>query len=252
MNMWPFNKKEKKYQVYFETDNWAVRKYAPIRPAREFTPNNFTNMTAFVDKQPHMIDSTKTVRACPGISEYLGLGYVIPAWCDIELYPQENGEVRARYSDPSYKHGFHYPQQMQNFMDKTFKVRTPVKLDNPWRTYTAKGWSLLYLPMLYHEEQNWQAVPGISDNDIGALQSPINIMLKEPVKTLIKQGDPLCQVIPIYREEVSARTGDIRPSTHVRNTGIIRSMFMSFKGWTKLMRERKRYSVDAHDTDLPE
>jgi hypothetical protein len=248
--MWPFNKK--KHQVYFETDNWAVRKYSPIRPAREFIPEKFSSMPAFVDKQNHMIDSIKTVRACPGISEYFGLGYVIPAWCDIEIYPMPNGDVRARYSDPKYNHAIHSPQQLNQFMEKTFKVRSPVKLDNPWYTYTAKGWSLLYLPMLYHEEQNWQAMPGIIDHDIGALQSPINIMLKEPVKTLIKQGDPLCQVIPIYREEVSARTGDIRPSTHVRNTGIISSMFMSFKGWTKLMREHKRYTVDAHDIDLPE
>lgn len=245
-----FNKK--KHQVYFETDNWAVRKYSPIRPAREFIPSNFSTMAAFVDKQTHMIDSVKTVRACPGISEYFNLGYVIPAWCDIEIYPMPNGDVRARYSDPEYNHALHSPQQMSQFMEKTFKVRSPVKLDNPWRTYTSKGWSLLYLPMLYHEEQNWQAMPGIIDHDIGALQSPINIMLKEPVQTLIKQGEPLCQVVPIYRDVVVARTGSIRNSTKIRNNSIIQSMFMSFKGWTKLMREHKRYRVEAHDTDLPE
>ena len=240
-----------KHQVFFETDNWAIRKYSPIRPAREFVPNKFADMPAFVDKKEHMIDSIKTVRACPGISEYFGLGYVIPAWCDIEIYPMPNGDVRARYSDPSYNHAIHSPAQVHNFMEETFKVRAPVKLDNPWRTYTDDGWSLLYLPMLYHEEQNWQAMPGIIDHDIGALQSPINIMLKQPVKTLIKQGDPLCQVIPIYRDDVIARTGSIRKSTKDRNDGIIKSMFLSFKGWTKLMRKHKRYSVDAHDTELP-
>jgi len=244
--------KKKKYQVYFETDNWAARKFAPIRPAREFVPEKFSNMPAFINKQEHMIDSTKTIKACPGISEYIGLGYVIPAWCDIEIYPMDDGSVRARYSDPTYKHGFHHPEQISNFMEKTFKVRTPVKLDNPWRTYTAPDWSLLYLPMLYHEDQNWQAMPGIIDHDIGALQSPINIMLKEPVTTLIKQGEPLCQVVPIYRNTVHCRTGNIRQSTHLRHSSIVQSMFMSFKGWTKLMRVRKRYLLDAHDTNLPE
>lgn len=248
--MWPFTKN--KHQVYFETDNWAIRKYAPIRPASEFVPNKFTSMPAFVNKQPHMIDSIKTVRACPGISEYFGLGFVIPAWCDIEIEPRDNGEVLARYSDPTFNHATHYPQQVNQFMEKTFKVRTPVKLDNPWYTYTTKGWSLLYLPMLYHEEQNWQAMPGIIDHDIGALQSPINIMLKETKPTLIKQGDPLCQVIPIYRDNVTARTGNIRSTTTSRNNAIMQSMFMSFKGWARLMREHKRYSIDANDTDLPE
>lgn len=241
-----------KPQIYFETDNWAIRKYAPIRPANEFIPNKFSSMAPFVNKQPHRIDSIKTVRACPGISEYFGLGYVIPAWCDIEINPMPNGEVHARYCDPTYHHAIHSPEQIENFMEETFKVRSPVKLDNPWRTYTTKGWSLLYLPMLYHEEQNWQAMPGIIDHDIGALQSPINIMLKQPIPTLIKQGDPLCQVIPIQRNDIVARTGDIRDSTKLRDKSIIQSMFMSFKGWAGLMREHKRYKVDAHDTDLPE
>ena len=240
-----------KPQIYFETDNWAIRKYAPIRPANEYIPKKFSSMAAFVDKRPHRIDSVKTVRACPGISEYFGLGYVIPAWCDIEINPTPNG-IQARYSDPTFHHAVHSPEQIENFMEKTFKVRSPVKLDNPWRTYTTKGWSLLYLPMLYHEEQNWQAMPGIIDHDIGALQSTINIMLKEQEPTLIRQGDPLCQVIPIQRNDVVARTGDIRTSTELRNKSIIQSMFMSFKGWAGLMREHKRYKVDAHDTDLPE
>jgi len=77
-------------------------------------------------------------------------------------------------------------------------------------------------------------------------------MLKKPITTLIKQGDPLCQVIPIYREAVNCRTGDIRASTHMRNNSIVQSMFMSFKGWAKLMRVHKRYQLDAYDTDLPE
>ena len=80
----------------------------------------------------------------------------------------------------------------------------------------------LYLPMMYHEEQNWGILPGIIDHDLGPVVSPINIMLKEQKTTLIKQGEPLCQVIPIYREPVSARTGKIREVTKERNSGIIR------------------------------
>ena len=250
--MWFKKKQETKHQVYFETDNWAVRHYTPIQPANKFIPEQFSNMPLFTDKQEKMIDSQKSVKACPGIGEYIGLGWVIPAWCDVEMYPGDDGEVRARYSDHMYNHAIHRPEQLGKFMEKTFKVRMPVKLDNPWHTYTAKGWSLLYLPMMYHEEQNWQIMPGIIDHDLGPVVSPINIMLKEQKTTLIRQGEPLCQVIPIYREEVSARTGAIRDVTKIRDAGIIRSMFTLFKGWTKLMRDHKRYPLDAHDTDLPE
>jgi hypothetical protein len=250
MNIWP--RKDNEHQVFFETDNWAVRHYSPIQPASKFVPKQLSKLPLFTHKEEKMIDSQKSVKACPGISEYISLGWVIPAWCDVEMYPMDDGQVRARYSDASYNHAIHLPEQIGNFMEKTFKVRMPVKLDNPWHTYTTKGWSLLYLPMMYHEEQNWQIMPGIIDHDLGPVISPINIMLKEQKTTLIKQGEPLCQVIPIYRGEVSARTGKVREVTKERNSGIIRSMFMSFKGWTKLMRDHKRYPLDAHDTDLPE
>ena len=245
--MWPFKKKQ---QIYFETDNWAVRKYAPIKSAGEFIPEKFKNMSAFANKQNHHIDSLKTVKACPGISEYMQLGYVIPAWCDIELFPMDDGSVRARYSDPNYNHAFHFPQQLGSLKDDKFHVRTPVKLDNPWWTYTEPGWSLLYLPMFYHEEKNWEAVPGIIDHDIGALRSPINIMLKNREYTLIKQGEPICQAIPIFREDVVARTGDLRQSTISRHNKISTLFNMTFKGWTKYMREHKRYKLDAQDTEL--
>lgn len=247
--MWPF--KKEKYQVYFESDNWAVRKYSPVSPAREFLPEKFKNLPPFVRKEKHLIDSIKTVKSCPGISDYMGLGYVIPAWCDIELFPTEDGKIQARYSDISYNHAYHHIEQLGNFTDEKFKVRYPVKLDNPWWTYTEPGWSLLYLPMLYHEGRNWEAVPGIIDHDLGALKSPINIMLKEPKYTLIKQGEPIVQVVPIYRQEVTARVQDISDAARRRYLSIIKMWGMSFKGWAKYMKEKKFYKVDVKDTELP-
>jgi hypothetical protein len=242
---------KKKYDIYFETDNYAVRKYAPIGLAKDFVPEKFKNMEPFVKKEKHMIDSIKTVKACPGISEYIGLGYVIPAWCDMEFYPDEYGQVGARYSDPSYGHAYHYPEQMADFKEDKFKFRTPIKLDNPWYTYSEPGWSLLYLPMLYHEEKNWEAVPGIIDHDVGALRSPINIMLKEPKETFIKQGEPIVQVVPIYRQDVNVRTRDLNETTLKRNKSVYTMFAMSFKGWTKYMKKHKRYNIDTFDTDLP-
>ena len=79
-------------------------------------------------------------------------------------------------------------------MEGKFKVRGAVKLDNPWFTWNKPGWSTLYLPMYYHE-RNWEAVPGLMDHDLGAPQSPINIMLKKIEKTEIKMGEPIVQAI---------------------------------------------------------
>ena len=246
-----FNLFKKTPEINFECDNWAVRKYAPITPASNFLPTRFKNLPAFVDKQTHMIDSIKTVKACPGIKDYLSLGYVIPAWCDMEFTPQGDN-IFGRYSDPTYNNAIHSKEQIGDFLEKKYRVRTPLKLDNPWRTWSKKGWSILYLPMFYHEDVNFEAMPGIIDHDLGGLHSPINVMLKENKYTFIKQGDPLVQMIPIKRDPVLLRTGNASELAWIRNNAITAMHKMTFKGWTKLMRDHKRYNIDAHDTDLPE
>ena len=93
-----FKKKKDDPKVYFETENWAVRMYAHIRPASEFMPGPCKKMPTCVDKQKHKIDSDQTIKACPGIGDFMKTGYVIPAWCDMEIIPQEDGQyVETRY-----------------------------------------------------------------------------------------------------------------------------------------------------------
>ena len=101
--MFDWFKKKQKPVVNFETENWAVRKYAPIKPASEYLPSQWKKMPTFTNKQTHKIDSEQTVRACPGIGDYMKTGFVIPAWCDMELIPSADGQmVETRYSDTTY------------------------------------------------------------------------------------------------------------------------------------------------------
>lgn len=250
--MWPFKKKEK-HQIYFTTPDWAIRKYSPIEPAGKYLPLSFKNMDPMLIRKKHMVDSVKTVRACPGILDYCQAGFVVPAWCDIEMQPSPDGQnVSVRYSQPKYNQGSHKPDVIQNFMSHKFGVRMAVKLDNPWSIWAAEGYSLLYLPMYYYDDtRNWEAIPGWIDHDIGAISSPFNIMLKEPKYTMIKQGEPILQIIPIKREPVTAYTGDINRTTVSRYNNISYLHDMSFSGWIKHIRDTKIWKVDAHDTELP-
>lgn len=237
---------------YFETERWAVRKHAPIRPAKEFVPQSWANQSVYNKKCPYPIDSDKTVKACPGIGDYMSTGYIIPAWCDIQLNPTPDGlNVEGRYSDDTYNHAWHPAEQLNDDILPQYKVRCAVKLDNPWKMYAAPGWSLLYQPMWYFENKNYDVIPGVIDHDIGALMSPINIMLKEIKPTSIKMGEPLCQIIPIKREKIIARTSDLRKSTIDRHNAIIGLKNIIFSGWTRWQHEKKDYVVDAHDTHLP-
>ena len=108
----------------------------------------------------------------------------------------------------------------------------------------------MYLPMSYHENQGFYALPGVIDHDKGALQSPINIMISTDEKFVIKQGTPIVQVVPFKRQVVTARTGDVREKTKKRFDAMRTLHSMTFKGWRKLISDAKRFKVDAHDTEL--
>jgi hypothetical protein len=250
--MWPFKKKEK-YQVYFTCDEWAIRKYSPIQPAKNFLPTGFKDMDTILHKKPHPLDTHKTIKSCPGIIDFSSAGFVIPAWCDIEIMPSPDGkQVSVRYSHPKFQHAGHPPEALQNFMSTKFSVRATVKLDNPWAMWSAPGYSLLYLPLYYYDDnRNWESIAGWMDNDQGNLINPINIMLKEPKYTLIKQGEPIVQVIPIKREEITAYTGNREKTGAARFAGISYLQMMSFAGWMKYVKAKKSYTVDAHHTELP-
>ena len=249
-----FSKKEKAV-VNFETENWAVRKYAPIKPASEFMPGPWKQMPTFTDKQKHKIDSDQTIKACPGIGDYMKTGFIIPAWCDMEIIPSQDGQmVETRYSDPEYNSAFHPADQVHNEVSSVmqkFGVKSAVKLDCPWKIWQPKDWSLLYLPMFFFEGRNYEAIPGVIDHDLGALISPINIMLLEKKITKIKLGEPLVQVVPIKREKITARTSALSKTAVDRHNAIIQTNKITFNGWSKWQHAKKTYVVDSHDTDLP-
>jgi len=240
--------------IFFETERWAVRKHAPIRPAGEFKPTAWKKMPAYINKQKHKIDSEQTVKGCPGIKDFMETGFVIPAWCDMEILPSDDGNyVETRYSDPAYNSAYHPADQVENETQllTKFGVRAAVKLDCPWRIWSKSNWSVLYQPMFYHEDRNYEAIPGIIDHDLGALVSPLNIMLKEIKPTTIKMGEPLCQLIPIKRETVVARTGNLSETAVDRHNAIIGLQRMIFNSWSKWQHAKKTYIVDQNDIDLP-
>jgi hypothetical protein len=250
--MWPFKKKDDA-EIFFTTDEWAVRKFAPIELAKNFMPKAFKDMETFLARKKYMLDSVKTVKSCPGILDYCSAGYVMTAWCDMEINPSIDGQsVSVRYSHAKYNQGNHPPAVIQNFMAHKFGVRMTVKLDNPWSMWTKPGVSLMYLPIYYYDDsRNWEAIPGWIDHDVGAVSSPINIMLKEPKPTFIKQGEPIVQMVPIRREVFVARTSENNEVAKKRYSGLSYLHDMSFSGWVRHMRTKKRYIIDAHDTELP-
>ena len=247
--MFNFFKKESP-EVVFECENWATRVYSPIRPAREFFPEKFEELPTVVKKGEYQKLNRFSVKVCNGIRDYMGNGFVIPAWCDMHIKIID-GKPDITYSDFDVEKIYHFADQMGDFLEDKFPIRTPVKLDNPWLTYTKKGWSVLYLPMIYHDNPYFEAIAGIIDCDKGLGKSPINIMLKTDQEFIIEQGTPLVQLVPFKREVITAYTGNLRNKTIDRYRAMMTTNGLTFKGWRFFVREKKFFKVDAHDLEVP-
>ena len=237
--------KKKSPEVVFECENWATRTYSPIRPAREFFPEKFKALPTTLTKGEYQKTNISTIRICPGLRDYMSNGFVMPAWCDMHIKIID-GVPEITYSDFDIEKMYHFADQMGDFLDTKFLIRTPVKLDNPWITYTKKGWSILWLPMSFHENPYFEAIPGIIDHDKGPGKSPINIMLKTDESFTIEQGTPIVQMVPFKRQIVTAYTGNLRDKTIDRYKAL-----MTTNGLTKyLKRITKKHFGHAFSSQI--
>lgn len=243
-----FNKKQQPI-IEFSCREWAIRKHAPVLPASRFLPKEYESLNAG-SKCPfdHLQEaSVLSLKMCPAVGNFLNAGYVIPAWCDIEI-KFEGDHFRINYSNLDYQHRTHHEAQFTGMFDR-FNVRTDIKIDSPWAIKTAPNYSLMWVPMWFHNT-NYQAVPAIVDTDRIPNHNPINLMLFEPKDTIIKMGDPLVQVIPFKREPVTAISRAYTEADTNRIRSIMGLGHLSKYGWRKFIKKNINYLLDRQDTDL--
>lgn len=245
-----FYKKKEKPIITFSCKEWAIRKHAPVLPAGEFLPREYESISAGnICPFDHFHEaSLLSIKLCPSVNSYMQSGYVIPAWCDIEI-KFVGDEWRITYSNLNYRHRTHPEEQFPGMFDR-FKFRTDIKLDSPWSIQTAPGYSVMWMPMWFHNV-NYQAVPAIVDTDRVPNHNPINIMLYEPKDTLIKMGDPLVQVIPFKKETITAVSREYTDNDFKRKDSLMGLGQLSRFGWRSFIKNKAKYLLDRQDTDLP-
>jgi hypothetical protein len=180
------------------------------KPASEFIPDGWKGVPSKM--QPPFPDENdmykylgnnsmkRTAKTCPSFVDVFNTGYVIPAPCDIYLrYNKEEDVYHFETAIPDIPIVIHSQQQYLAHL-KNPQHEFIFKMDNVWSIETPKGYSIQQLPMFWHHNPDWETAYGILHTD-QFHQLNIQLMLKKGVtETLIKQGEPLCYVIPYKRE----------------------------------------------------
>lgn len=241
--------KKKQPTIEFSCKEWAIRKYAPIQPASKFLPQEYRDLPAGKACPFDTFNEATilTLKMCPAVTNWLNAGYVIPAWADMEfIFTDTSFEFKT--SNLDYQTKIHPEVQFLNMMDR-FNFRQDVKIDSPWHIKTAPGYSMMWLPLWFHNS-NYQAVPAIVDGDIVPNHNPINLMFHERKSTTIKMGDPLVQIIPFKRENITAVTREYSWQDQKRMQSIMGLNQLSKFGWRNYIKKKVNYKLDAKDTEI--
>ncbi|HET7110133.1 MAG TPA: hypothetical protein VFI41_04635 [Gemmatimonadales bacterium] len=192
-------------------DERAAKMFAP-KPAMSAAPEWFKKTPLGTERRQFpkvRLRRETTIKGCPGVADYLGLGYVMLLATDYLITAVENGFNCD--SLPSTAGGMKpmvdvfRPDQWAHFPRREGDHNFTLKLPSPWMIRTPPGWSTMVLAPWFHQEERFTAIPGVIETDRYGVLSPILVWhcpLGET--TLLKAGTPLVHLVPFRRGELTA------------------------------------------------
>lgn len=235
--------KIKKPQIEFFSPNWYVRKYYPVLPANKYLPSQWKSL-------PRCCNSVKTAKSCPGISDWLTMGYIIPAWTDFEITQKDNKIISATAMNNKMFLGSHSSVQNLDLFSHKSHLSDTIKLPCEWRIKTSKGWSIQIVPLWYFQHQPWETLPGVIHSDNHSTQVNINMILTSCEENItVSAGTPLVQIIPYKRESVTAVS---RATTRkdIKREGLFLNMYEFTKNGILKFYRKKTVSFKMQQKDL--
>lgn len=234
-------------KIKFFTGYEELEQTLPVLPASKFWPEWFKNQRANTDDSKEYRRESSTLRRCPAVLDVLGMGYIIPLWCDYKVTQVKNMQgTEVRYMTPPnvssmFTAQLHPEEQMDNYPFHKDSYRGAFKFMNPWMLRTPPGYSSLIITPTYSKNDNLEVMHGVVDTDIYH-ELHINTIFTAPIDKEItfERGMPLAQVIPFKREtfEMETAVGDYR-SSHSKITQFIHnSLFKAQHYRPKLLTKR--------------
>lgn len=178
------------------------------KPQRYFIPSWFKKVKSVDSGESwNYISKTKTVRKCPSFVEIWNEGFVITAPTDYLIKVNTDGtfQWKTAYSFEKYQQAEdveqHYNVQMIDYYpDKSYKKI--LKLQLPYRVYTANGVSCRQTPLMFQDNQNkdWEVPHGIVRTD-KVHELNVQLIIKTFDEIVIPKGTPLCVYAPFKRQQ---------------------------------------------------
>ncbi len=204
--------RRKKPWVRFYSLEKAVEDLYPIIPASSLT----RTWKGEGSKCPFSkITNILSAATCPGINQYVKMGWVITCPTDIVIKTNGDGssfewESGSAFMSQAGLVGNHPPDQTLPIIDSPREtLATTIKIETPWRCRASDDIVLIQTHVHWNNEERFTSATGIFDPRY-ALQCNVQLFWhKLNDEVLIKGGTPLAQYIPIPRKVLDKNWYDI-------------------------------------------
>ena len=197
-------------KIEFITENSLALNYPPV-PSKKMIPEWYKNMSDHcIDKQyiddakyhfENGVSSTKTIKGCVPVLDYLTSGYILRSHSQILITPgMITPEIQSfwwKSSDTQID--IHNHDQCPIKIDGLKK--TYMKFENCWGVKVPEEYSCLFYQPHYFLEKRYHFFPAIVDCDVYHNPILFSGYMNTNESFYINPGDPIMAVFPFKRDE---------------------------------------------------
>lgn len=200
--MFLFKKKPLVVDAFITEQYSHAYDYAPIDYANKFYPDWWRALPKTEFDWDIMGRANQSMRACPGFTEHLNHGLIIPMWSELALKTIGPEEWRYQFSDLVSVCETHDASQRAGF----YTDYTNIKIMSPWflRSEQSVYWN--YQPAFWNsaEPPGYQVAPGTVDYYYQN-STHINLLVPPEQRILIPVGQPMAHIVPLTERPVELR-----------------------------------------------
>jgi hypothetical protein len=233
--------------IEFVTNNSLALDYAPI-PAKKMLPDWYKNLSDHcVDKEyindayyhhVNEISSTKTIRGCVPVLDYLTSGYIIRAHSQLLITPKLIDVDLESF----------WWKSSNTVLDTHNHIQCPIKIDGVKKTYMKyencwgiklpKGYSCLFYQPHYFLEKRFVLFPAIVDCD--EYNNPVSFSgyMSSKESFYINPGDPIVAVFPFKRDDWTSNARLLTEEEQKRPNKLMHYLHTRYK---KVFHKKKSY-----------
>jgi hypothetical protein len=172
----------------------------------------------FVDNEPY--PDGGNLKNCPGITDYIKAGYIIPSWNTFTFREVDETGVQVNWIDTYVKTSMavHPNDQFYTFLDEQKPTYGAFfKITGPWYVKTKPGVSIILTHPVWFRNKIFTSCTGVYHTDINACKLQWFFEFNKPLGVLdsyddfdfqtqmVAEGEPIIQIIPFYRDSFKSK-----------------------------------------------